>query len=190
MNTPAHIVANLLVLTPKDKPKFQLVTVVGAILPDLPMFIFYFFEKVVWNTPEYLIWTQRYYQEGWQNFIDTFNSVPLMILGLVIAWWVKSKMGLFFFGSMMLHVLGDFPLHHDDAHRHFFPFSDWRFESPLSYWDPHYYGNFVAPLEMLMVIIGSIFLFRYSRSSFTKFLVGGGGFSYMVYLSYAIWVWA
>ncbi len=189
MNTPAHIVANLLVLAPKDKPRFQLVTVVGAIVPDLPIFLFYFLEKVVWGTPEYLIWSHQYYQEGWQNFIDLFNSLPLMGLGLLIAWWVQSKSGLLLFGSMMVHVLGDFPLHHDDAHRHFFPLSDWRFHSPFSYWDPQHYGNFVAPLEMIMVIVGSVVLFRYSQSVIGKFLIGCIGISYFMYLGYVFWIW-
>jgi len=37
---------------------------------------------------------------------------------------------------MALHALFDFPLHHDDGHRHFWPFSEFRFDSPVSYWDP------------------------------------------------------
>jgi len=39
------------------------------------------------------------------------------------------------------------PLHVDDAHAHFWPFSDWRFVSPVSYWNPGYYGHIWAPIE-------------------------------------------
>lgn len=38
--------------------------------------------------------------------------------------------------SLLLHACADFPLHHDDAHRQFYSFSDFRFASPISYWGP------------------------------------------------------
>ena len=59
---------------------------------------------------------------------------------------------------MLLHSAFDLPLHHDDAHRHFFPLSDVRFASPLSYWDPAHYGNPMALLELGLVCGASIWL--------------------------------
>jgi len=38
--------------------------------------------------------------------------------------------------SMFLHCLADFPLHTEDAHRHFWPFSDFRLDIGISYWNP------------------------------------------------------
>lgn len=123
MNTPAHVVVNLLCLGRRDRAKVLIPVVTGAILPDAAIFLFYYVEKVIRGAPERLIWTQAYYQEHWQNLIDLFNSLPLMIVGLFISLWVNSRIGMLLFASMMLHVLGDLPLHHDDGHRHFFPFS-------------------------------------------------------------------
>jgi len=41
-----------------------------------------------------------------------------------------------------LHTLCDIPVHHDDGPLIFFPLNwDYRFRSPLSYWDPAYHGR-------------------------------------------------
>lgn len=58
---------------------------------------------------------------------------------------------------------GDLPLHHDDAHRHFFPFLEWRFVSPVSYWDPNYYGKWIGLVEAVSVIGAAIYLFSRHR---------------------------
>lgn len=190
MNTPAHIILNLLCF--KDLPPAQVLTpvVVGAVLPDAPMFIFYFVEKVLRQTPEKVIWTESYYQPHWQNVIDMFNSLPFMALGMLIALGMGSNIGALLFGSMMLHVAGDLPLHHDDGHRHFFPFSDWRFHSPISYWDPNHYGRWVSMLEIAAVIVSCILLFQSYESLAAKLTIGAIGASYLLYFGYVLLVWA
>lgn len=190
MNTPAHVVINLLCLGRQDRAIVLTPVVIGAILPDTPMFLFYFVEKVVRGTPEFLIWTQAYHQVFWQNLIDLFHSLPLMAMGWLMAAWTGSTIGMLLFGSMVFHVFGDLPLHHDDAHRHFFPFSDWRFESPVSYWDPNYYGNIISVLELVAVIISCIILFRIYKSRFGKFSIAMIGGSYLLYLVYVFTIWA
>jgi hypothetical protein len=60
-----------------------------------------------------------------------------------------------FCASALLHALCDFPLHAIDAHRHFLPFSQYRFISPLSYWDVRYHAQKVAVVESLLVLVGS-----------------------------------
>jgi len=60
---------------------------------------------------------------------------------------------------MVIHAVLDLPVHHDDAHRHFFPFSNYRFMSPISYWDPKHYGNIVALVEQLLVFGATLYLF-------------------------------
>ena len=61
MNTPAHAVINLLILGKKEKPQYNLPIVFGGILPDLPMVIFYFYEKFWRGIPEQIIWSESYY---------------------------------------------------------------------------------------------------------------------------------
>jgi hypothetical protein len=190
MNTPAHIVVNLLCLGRRDRAIVLAPVAIGAVLPDAPMFVFYFVEKIIRGTPEFIIWRQAYYQPHWQNFIDLFNSLPLMLVGLLLAVWAGSQVGVLLFSSMVLHVAGDLPLHHDDGHRHFFPLSNWRFESPISYWDANHYGDIVSVLEIIVVIIGSIFLFRQYRSIGARFGIAIIGLLYLLYFLYVIIVWS
>ena len=189
MHTPAHVVVNLLCLGRRDRPEILIPVVLGGVLPDAPMFLFYFIEKVILGTSEHMIWTQSYYQQSWQNLIDLFHSAPLIFAGWLISMWSHSQVGKLFFASMMLHILGDFPLHHDDAHHHFFPFSNWQFRSPVSYWDPHYYGGIFFPLEVLLVSVSCLILFRTYQSRAGKISVGIVGASYFAYFLYIFTVW-
>lgn len=189
MNTPAHVVLNLLCVGRQDATSVIVPVAIGAILPDAPMFVMYFVAKVIWQQSERVIWTQTYNQAGWQNFIDVFNSVPLIVLGLGICWWTHSKLGILLFASMLIHIVGDFPLHHDDAHRHFFPLSNWRFYSPVSYWDPRHHGRLVTSLEQLAVVLSCGVLFQVYESMAGKASIGLVGLSYVAYFVYAFIVW-
>jgi len=189
MNTPAHLLVNLALLGRKESPRNQLYILTGAILPDAPMFLFYFIEKVIREVPESMIWSHDYHLASWQNFFDCFNSLPFILLGLFISWKAHSRAGQFLCMSMLFHVFGDFPLHHDDGHRHFFPFFDWRFESPVSYWDPLYYGHIVTGVEVFAVLVSGLIVFRCSTSGLTRWFVGTVTISYITFFGYAWWIW-
>lgn len=189
MNTPAHIVFNLLCLGRHRSTNLVTSIIMGGVLPDAPMFVFYFVEKVIRGSSEPYIWGQAYYQIHWQNFIDIFNSLPIMAFGFLFAFWASSQVGMLLFASMALHALGDLPLHHDDGHRHFFPFSNWRFESPVSYWDPDHYGGVVTRLEILAVLISCVVLFRHYRSLKGRIALGIMGALYGAYFVYVFTVW-
>jgi len=94
MNTPAHGIVNLLFLGRQQHTATQLAVLAGAVLPDAPIFLLYFVEKVIRRTPERIIWSQVYFQDHWQNFIDLFNSLPLMIIGLIVAVGAKSNVAI------------------------------------------------------------------------------------------------
>ncbi|HEB90707.1 MAG TPA: hypothetical protein ENI85_14135 [Deltaproteobacteria bacterium] len=163
MNTPAHLILNAVVLGWGRTGNQWLSILAGAVLPDLPMLAFYLFERFGLGQSEERIWSVLYFDPDWQTFFDVFNSLPLIAVGLGVALARRSPAALAFFLSMALHVAGDLPLHHDDAHGHFFPFSNWRFESPLSYWDPAHYGTWIGSLEIVGVIAGSLLLVRRGR---------------------------
>lgn len=189
MNTPGHAVMNLVVLGDRARASLFAPVALGAILPDLPMILFYVYEKVWMGTPERTIWSESYYQLGWQTFFDIFNSLPLLALAALAAYLAKRPRVAALCASMMLHAVCDLLLHHDDAHRHLFPFSDWRFASPVSYWDPRHYGGIVSSIEILGVIVGGVWLFKNYPGK------GARGFlalilaSYVLYITYAVVVW-
>ncbi|MEM7206470.1 MAG: hypothetical protein AAF434_01470 [Pseudomonadota bacterium] len=186
MNTPSHAIINLFILRDRGQPKIAAAVVVGAVLPDVAMVGFYAWHLTL-GTPESIIWSTEYYKPIWQAFFDFFNSVPLMTLGALIAWRISNPILLFFFASMLLHALGDIGLHVEDAHRHFYPFSDWRFVSPFSYWNPEYHGNWISLIEFCLSLAAAVFLIVKSPTS-KKWVVGLLGI-YITYLVYVSLVW-
>ncbi len=155
MNTPSHAIINLAIFTSLPFPHANLAIVVGAILPDLPIFLLYFWAKFIQKLPERQIWTQSYWQPGVQNWVALFHSIPIAVLAAIVAHYCGWETGQIILMSMVLHSLGDLPVHHDDAHRHFFPLSDYRLISPISYWDPQHYGGIVALVEVLGVWVAT-----------------------------------
>ena len=155
MNTPAHLALSVFIW--REESRWIAVTAIciGALLPDLPMIGFYLYQKFWLATPEHVIWSMRYFEDHWQLFFDYFNSVPIYASLLVLCIAFKSRFAYLLCASALIHLFFDFPLHHDDAHRHFLPFSDWRFSSPISYWDPRHFGDVFLKLEMLLTVLGS-----------------------------------
>lgn len=75
------------------------------------------------------------------------------------------------FASIVLHCLEDLPVHNDDAHRHFWPLSNFRFESPVSYWDPDHYGAIASRVELVLMLAASVYVFSRVRSRWAKALL-------------------
>lgn len=163
MHTPGHAVLNLAVLGEGEEPRTDLAVLAGALVPDLPMVGFYLWARLGANLPEHVIWSETYFDPGWQTFFDLFNSAPLAVLLLVFAHRLAMPRTVAFGWSLLLHFALDFPLHGSDAHRHFFPLSDYRFESPLSYWDPSAGGALVGGVEIAVVasLVVFVLLRRY-----------------------------
>lgn len=189
MNTPAHAVVNLVLLSRRGEAETLWPVLLGGILPDLPMVAFYGWEKLIARTSESVIWNEKYFDPEWQAIFDIPNSLPLLALGLAAAWAVQRRAWCFLFLSMILHVLGDFPLHQEDAHRHFFPLSEWRYVSPVSYWNPSSYGAVVSLVEIGLVLAGAITLFRRHPTSGVRLGLAVLGASYLAYFGYVLVVW-
>lgn len=168
MNTPAHIIINMTVLGRGQSFSAQIAVLAGSLLPNAPMFWFYFVERIVRNTPERVIWEEPYFHEPWQILIDLFNSISLIGIGIIACWWFRTKAGMALFMSMLMHVIFDFLLHHDDAHHHFLPFSNWRFESPVSYRDPNHYGYIAGLTELVITVLYARLVFLLSKLNFSK----------------------
>ncbi len=198
MNTPAHAALNLLVLGRTERD--ALPVAIGAIAPDLPMLVFYAWERLVRGVPESAIWSQRYFDPGWQTVFDTSHSIPLLLIGLALVYVTSRVAGRtgqsgpqrfigLFLGSMVIHALADLPLHREDAHRHFFPLSDWRFVSPVSYWDPRHFGVYAGIGEIVLVVGASIFLYRRYRGR-GRWIIGVLGAVYALFVLFAISAWS
>jgi len=77
----------------------------------------------------------------------------------------SSRFWCWVFVSAMFHALCDIPVHHDDGPLLFWPLNrSYRFVSPLSYWDPNYYGiPFSIGEHLLDLIIVVDILIRFYR---------------------------
>ena len=153
------------------------------------MIAFYVYQRTVLATPEALIWSDSYFQPNWQLVFDLFHSIPLLCLMALISWRAKAPRMLAFIASMLLHCLADLPLHHDDAHAHFRPISDWRFESPISSWDPLHHGRLLAGVEMLMVLAGAGLLVLRSRLRAWRIVGGLTLAAYAFFIAFAVVMW-
>ena len=160
MTTHSHAILNIALLSKRDKPFLHRYAFIGAVLPDLPLFIFFIIESVIRKTPQRELWGSVYFTEAWQNFFDIFNSVPLILILLGIGYYLLNSEKITVFAwSLLIHCAFDFLTHHDDGHHHFFPLSDFAFESPISYWDRDHYAAIVAPIERVVILTASIYLF-------------------------------
>jgi len=188
MNTPAHAIVNLLLL-PGQRRRAFLPVLLGALIPDVPIVLFYGWARLVARLPERIIWTSAYHGVGWQALIDTFHSFPLLGVACFISRRLRAPRCAAFFASMFLHSCFDFPLHHDDAHRHFFPLSDWRFHSPVSYWDPRYFGGIFSSMEVLIVVAGGVWLARKTDNASHRRWIVGIVSLYLAFWGFAAVVW-
>jgi len=103
------------------------------------------------------MWRELYFQAPMQNLIAWFNSVPIYAGMLLIGILAKSKtwgkLLIFFALAALIHIATDFPVHADDAYRHFWPISDWRFISPFSYWDTDHHATWVGKVDIAIALI-------------------------------------
>lgn len=176
MHTPTHIFLHL-ALRKYCKTKKNIILpksfVYGAFAPDALLFLF------VFEYTPYSLWQWKTLSQTFSYIFDTlyfthplwifgYNILhaPMMLLfftGLIIACkkylWKFYRIFLFFIAGCALHTFLDIPLHHDDGPRIFYPFSDYIFRSPISYWDPNHFGNIVMIIELILAAIILIYIF-------------------------------
>ena len=91
-----------------------------------------------------------------QNLFHSPLLVAVFILTAYLLWRRGRATGWFFwlFCAAMLHTLIDIPLHANDGPLLLFPLN-WslRFESPISYWDPQFYGREFFIFEHLLDLV-------------------------------------
>lgn len=196
MNTQTHLLLAAALFCRPERPKRNAVVLAGAFVPDLGVYGLFAWSKIA-GVPEADVWRRIYFAEPMQTIQAVFNSVPLyallLIAGMALlapmsrpvaagagtfdggggSWWSfvdgRSLLGLFALAAL-LHLAGDLPLHADDAHRHFWPLTDWRFFSPVSYWDRDHYGGIFSIIEAMLGIALAVVLFRRFRAWWVRAL--------------------
>ncbi|KKU78394.1 MAG: hypothetical protein UY04_C0039G0005 [Parcubacteria group bacterium GW2011_GWA2_47_7] len=168
MITPSHVVYNLYLLGKRKRQKILLAIVCGAIFPDIFSYSYFLWNGVIQKVPPSVLWGDLYIHSLWAPFFQLAHSFWLLPLMLLLALYWKKHWAAYFWGSALIHAIMDFTVHHKDAYMHFYPFSKWRFESPISYWDIEYYGLWVSRAEMVLAIGACIVLFRRAKTKWGK----------------------
>jgi len=155
MNTPAHLVVGVALCSRRGVPKTGWMAALGSLLPDLSLYILAGVSLFVLQIPPQRVFDELYFSDGWQAVFAVDNSIVIWGLVLVIALFRRSDTFSAFAAAGLLHVVTDFFLHNDDARPHFWPISDWVFQSPVSYWDSAHHAALVAPVTTLIVLLSA-----------------------------------
>ncbi len=164
VNTTAHLLVGTVVFGRANSRNVSIAAVLGALAPDISLYIMVCVSTLILNIPAQIVFDELYFSDSWQRVFSIDNSIVLWGVLLGIAWFRKRPVLFAFAGAALLHILTDFIMHHDDARAHFWPLSDWRFASPISYWDSAHHAQWVAPLEGLISLLCGVVLWgRYVK---------------------------
>lgn len=151
MQTPTHVLIAAAAFARPGAAPINAAALAGGFLPDAFLFAVWGWSKIA-GVAESDLWSQVYWTEQVQLGQAVSNSFPLFVAVLLGALALKKRTAAVLAGAALLHLVCDFLLHAKDAHQHFWPLSSWRFESPVSYWDPAHFGVYVGAFEAVIGI--------------------------------------
>ena len=160
MNTPAHLLVGVALCARRDVPRTGRMAALGSLLPDLSLYVLAGVSLFLLQVPPQRVFDELYFSDAWQAVFSVDNSFVIWggIFALAIA--IRALPLAAFSGAGLAHIATDFALHHDDARAHFWPVSDWVFESPLSYWDSQNNAALVAPVTLLAVLVSAYVIWK------------------------------
>ncbi|GAB5448361.1 cobalamin biosynthesis protein CobQ [Gymnodinialimonas sp.] len=160
MNTPAHLIFGAAAF---GRPQYRwtlLAALAGGLAPDLSLYLMVGWHLLILGTDARVVFGELYYSDTWQAVFAVDNSFLLWGVILALALWRGWRPLVAFTGAALLHIALDFPLHAGDGRPHFWPLSDWVFDSPVSYWDRSHYAGIVGPLELALCVLLVVALWR------------------------------
>lgn len=180
MMSQTHLLIGAAAFTRQGQTLRNCAVLVGAMIPDVSMYLLYGMSRMD-GVPSQQFWRVLYWQDPSQFYNAISNSFPLFG-ALLLAGVLMQRANLsimienigyvlaaFALGAL-LHLSFDFPVHANDAHRHFWPFTDWRFFSPLSYWDSRHFADYVRVAEAVIGIVSAIILIRRFKNIWVRII--------------------
>ncbi|SFS22048.1 cobalamin biosynthesis protein CobQ [Yoonia litorea] len=160
MNTPAHLIFGMTAFGRVGRPAVTAAAFAGALIPDLSLYLMAGTHLFILATPPEVVFGELYYSNAWQSIFRIDNSIILWSIGLGLAAMLRAPVFIALCAAALLHLGLDFLFHHDDGRAHFWPLSNWIFESPVSYWDPNHYGRIVGAIEVAASLLCCAYLWR------------------------------
>lgn len=164
MNTPAHLVFGAAAFARPDVPRTALAALAGAFAPDVSIYLMTAVSIWGLGIPPQIVFRDLYYSDAWQQVFAVDNSFVFWGLALVLAIRARALPAIAFTGAALLHLAFDFPLHTHDARMHFWPLTEWRFESPVSYWDDGAHARLVEGTVLGAVVLLGVVIWRRFRT--------------------------
>ncbi len=171
MITPSHLIYSWALAKYTEKSgslgankKRTVAFILGALTPDVPVFVFFLVCGIVLGYGHEQLWDDMYFNSGWSVLFTLSHSLLLWPLLLLISYLRQWYLLGWFALSACFHIVVDFCVHTADAYRHFWPLTDWRFVSPISYWDRLSYGQYVGVFDSIVVFGLLLWLFGRYRS--------------------------
>ena len=185
MNTQTHIIMGAW-LTGKKVPKLAWAGALGGILPDLPMYFIIAALKLSGHSLSDIF--DKFYWQPWWQIANGFGHSFLLWGALCLVSSIlyvrnakfstildKASRTTWVFAlsiSALIHSMIDFLCHRDDAHMHLWPLTEWRFRSPISYWDIIHYGFWFTLFEAALGLLIAIALFRRYQNKLLRAALG------------------
>lgn len=186
MITPSHIIYSWALAkktedTALNNKKRTLAFVLGGFFPDTATFVFFLVNGLILGYSGQIMWDDMYFNSTWAIPITLSHSFILWPVLIGISTYFSWKFLRWFSISALLHSAVDFCVHTDDAYRHFWPLSSWKFHSPLSYYNPKEFGGYVSAFDGLLVL--SLLTFLYTKyTGQWRILIIAVGILYTVHL--------
>lgn len=202
MNTQTHILLGAVLFAWRREGSGQKMAaagttgaLAGSLLPDASLFVMWGWAKAT-GVPERVIWETLYFDAGWQFAGAVTNSIPVYLALALAAYGLGARLKpatdqpipahAVLTGALaaLVHTACDLPLHAGDGRPHFWPLSNWIFNSPVSYWDPAFHGDIWQPIEIALAVGLMTLLARRFKSLPVRLLLGATFLSYAVMAAY------
>jgi len=184
VNSPTHSLLALALLSKKGHDKRNWSIFIGSIVPDIAIYIWAPYQRFVNGVSGAEMWDKLYFEPPMQNLIAYFNSIPIYGILAALGYFARTKLWgqllMVFSFAALIHMATDIPVHGHDAYRHFWPLSDWRFFSPISYYEQDLHGAWVSLIEAFIAIACIIVLWRRFPKLWVKIVLGLLAFLYVV----------
>lgn len=188
MNTQSHVLMGAL-LFGRKMPNLAWAGALGGLVPDLPMFAIIGYLRASGRQFEEIF--GKLYWEHWWQVANAVGHNFILWSAVCVSGYLASRsksasrqkqgaLAFAFSGAALLHSSVDFLCHRNDGHMHFWPLTEWRFVSPISYWDSAHYGNQFALFETTLGVLSAILLFRTFRHSAVRTALAISAILYVV----------
>jgi len=173
MNTQTHALMGAALLGAAGDHGLTSMAILGGVLPDLPAILLVVHARWIERLEFREIFGTLYFSRRWQTILAPWHSLPLWLFALATAFRLQSPYLVAFAASGLIHIAIDFFVHVDDAHRHVWPVSNWRFRSPVSYWDRNYFGLVFQPFELMLATTFTALLLLRATETWQSMVIGG-----------------